>query len=93
MAIFVLYGGMIYGIFPGEEHVSWESHLMGFLSGLFIAFFFRKEPIYVGEPQEADANNESGADHNVLFFSDPDNSADQDINTSYDYKPSKKNTK
>jgi hypothetical protein len=26
---------MLFGIFPREEKVSWESHLYGFVSGLF----------------------------------------------------------
>ncbi len=28
------YGGIIFGVFPGQEGISWESHLMGFLVGL-----------------------------------------------------------
>lgn len=40
-----LYGGFFWGIFPDffpERNVSWESHLMGGIAGLVIAFFFRK---------------------------------------------------
>jgi len=39
-----LYGGMIWGIFPElfpKERISWESHLMGLLCGLFLAWFYR----------------------------------------------------
>lgn len=49
MIIFFLYGYMIYGLFPGDESVSWESHLMGSVAGIFLAIYFKKVPIYVGE--------------------------------------------
>jgi membrane associated rhomboid family serine protease len=37
------YGSMIWGIFPLEERVSWESHLLGLIAGFTWAFVFRKE--------------------------------------------------
>jgi hypothetical protein len=40
---------MIYGLFPGDEGISWESHLMGSVAGIFLALYFKKVPIYVGE--------------------------------------------
>jgi membrane associated rhomboid family serine protease len=45
ISLFVVfvYGSMIWGIFPMKQHVSWEGHLMGFLSGIFLAYYFRKE--------------------------------------------------
>lgn len=45
ISLFVVfvYGSMIWGIFPMEQRVSWEGHLMGFLSGIFLAFYYRKE--------------------------------------------------
>jgi len=49
MIIFFLYGYMIYGLIPGNEGVSWESHLMGSLAGIFLAIYFKKVPIYTGE--------------------------------------------
>lgn len=36
-----LYGSMIWGIFPMEEKVSWEGHLMGLIIGVFLAFWFK----------------------------------------------------
>jgi len=43
MLVVFLYGSMVWGIFPIKERVSWESHLMGALSGIVLAIFFRKE--------------------------------------------------
>ena len=37
LIILVLYGGLVYGIFPQQSGVSWESHLMGALVGLATA--------------------------------------------------------
>lgn len=41
LVVTFLLGGMIYGIFPSNEHISWESHLLGSLAGVFCAFYFR----------------------------------------------------
>jgi membrane associated rhomboid family serine protease len=41
-----LYGSLIWGIFPYffvEQNISWESHLMGGISGLILAFYFKNE--------------------------------------------------
>ena len=45
MAMFVafLYGGMIWGVFPTEERISWEGHLSGLFVGVLLAFYFSKE--------------------------------------------------
>lgn len=37
IVILLLYGGLVYGIFPHQPGVSWESHLMGALVGLTTA--------------------------------------------------------
>jgi membrane associated rhomboid family serine protease len=42
LTIAFLYGSMIWGIFPLEQRVSWESHLWGSLSGGILAVYFRK---------------------------------------------------
>jgi membrane associated rhomboid family serine protease len=51
--IFFLYGGMLYGIFPVEGRVSWESHLAGGIAGLFAAFFFRHTELPPEAPKPA----------------------------------------
>jgi membrane associated rhomboid family serine protease len=41
-----LYGGMIWGILPLKPEISWESHLWGAVSGVFLAFYYRKYALY-----------------------------------------------
>lgn len=41
IAVFLLYGGLIFGIFPGQKGISWESHLIGAIVGGFSAYLFR----------------------------------------------------
>lgn len=43
LLIVLLYGGMVWGIFPGEPHVSWESHALGGVAGFITAMIFLKE--------------------------------------------------
>ena len=38
-------------MFPVNDAVSWESHVMGSIAGIFLAFYFRKVPIYLGEKE------------------------------------------
>jgi membrane associated rhomboid family serine protease len=51
LLIVFLYGSMVWGIFPGVYwNVSWESHMLGFFSGIVLAIVYRKEgpqrPVY-----------------------------------------------
>lgn len=43
LIILIYFGGMIAGILPGQEKISWESHLLGGISGIIISFLTRKE--------------------------------------------------
>lgn len=37
VGVFVLYGGLLWGVLPGTEGISWEGHLFGFLGGALAA--------------------------------------------------------
>ncbi len=44
LLIVFLYGSMVWGLFPGVyKNVSWESHMLGFFSGVVLAIWFRKK--------------------------------------------------
>lgn len=80
--ILFLYGGFLYGIFPGmvESDVSWESHFTGALAGTLLAFLFRK----------ADTGMEikkiplDDSDDDDAYFSSPD--ATDNIEATYTFK-------
>ena len=40
--VFFLYGGMVWGVFPGDPSISYESHLLGALLGVVLAVLLRK---------------------------------------------------
>ena len=63
-----LYGGMVWGIFPEffpKERISWESHLMGLLCGMVLAWFYRDtgppRRIYQWEEEDDDEPDDPDA--------------------------------
>jgi membrane associated rhomboid family serine protease len=89
--IILLYGGMIYGIFPGavDLDVSWESHLMGALVGIILAFLFRKTRIDIDQKERHQDLEEK---ENEKAYFRHSNSTGQDEIT-YSYKPKDSNKK
>jgi len=41
MVVFLLYGGMIWGIFPNDPGISYESHFFGAMIGIILAILLR----------------------------------------------------
>jgi membrane associated rhomboid family serine protease len=93
LLITFLYGGLVWGIFPQlfpNQPISWESHLMGLLSGILLAWYYRKSG-----PQRKpyDWENEDDEDTND-FDADDDNPGNGTDHTGtekgadyrYDYK-------
>lgn len=60
LIVLMLYAGLFEGIFPGQEGISWEGHLLGALAGIFLAWIYRhrieadevKPPIEDEAPEE-----------------------------------------
>ncbi len=42
LIVTILYSGMVAGVLPNQEGISWESHLLGAFAGIFTAYVFRK---------------------------------------------------
>jgi len=42
LIVAILYSGMFLGVLPNEEGISWESHLLGGIVGIFVAWLFRE---------------------------------------------------
>jgi len=79
LLVVFLYGSMVWGMFPGfYRDVSWESHMMGFLSGIILAIYYRHEgpqrPVYkwleeeeeLNETEPFSDNNENDTDKKLL---------------------------
>ncbi len=63
ISLFVVfvYGGMIWGIFPIKVQISYEGHMWGFVAGIILAIFYRKQgpqKIKYEWPDEDDENDE-----------------------------------
>ncbi|MDP4282005.1 MAG: rhomboid family intramembrane serine protease [Bacteroidota bacterium] len=78
LLISFLYGGMIWGIFPQlfpQMHISWESHLMGIVAGIILAFYYRhsgpKRKVYEWEDEDDDDNDNTG----YPYWSEPDDTS------------------
>lgn len=51
--IVIFYEEFIFGIFPTDKQISWEAHLSGFIAGIFIYLFHKKEIIQLFPPKKA----------------------------------------
>ncbi len=54
-----LYSGYFLGILPNQEGISWESHLLGGLVGIFTAYWYKEEIEADEEQQPPSWQNES----------------------------------
>jgi membrane associated rhomboid family serine protease len=43
LLVLLFYNGLVWGVFPLMETVSWESHLLGSVAGILCAWFFKGE--------------------------------------------------
>ncbi len=88
LIVIFLLGGMIYGVFPTDPKISWESHLIGALSGLLAAFYFRRVDVF--EPIEAPEFFDESIITSVTELPDDVAKGNEPISFIYDFKPSNK---
>ena len=43
LVVLFLYSGMLAGILPNQPGISWESHLLGGIMGVFVAYWYKEE--------------------------------------------------
>lgn len=59
--VVLVYGGMVWGVFPIKLNVSFEAHFWGMIAGVVLAIFYRKQGPQKVEyewPEENDANDD-----------------------------------
>ena len=92
MSVVFIYGGMVWGIFPSQEHISWEGHLFGAINGLFWALYYKDEgpqrKKYSWELEEDILKSLDGIE--VLYEEVPKNDSEKEsIKIQYEYKQRK----
>jgi membrane associated rhomboid family serine protease len=84
LLVLLFYNGLIWGVFPLIDHISWESHLLGSVAGIVCAWFFRSEgPERVKYSWELEPEEEEDQDDNLPGPPDP-------IDITYVFVPTEK---
>ena len=99
LVVVFIYGSMIWYIFPVKDGISWEGHLSGFITGLFLAMIVKvnlpKEKKYTWEQEDYAEEDDPFLRHfdeNGNFIeTNPDESGKEDITIQYHFR--KKDTR
>jgi membrane associated rhomboid family serine protease len=73
VTVVFLYGGLVWGMLPINPDVSWEGHLWGAISGIVLAWHYRKFTIrrdkfdWEDEEEEEDAEENQGEDEEQIY--------------------------
>lgn len=68
LVVFLLYGGMIWGIFPHEPGISYESHFFGAMTGIVLAILLRN---YDPNIAEKEYNWEEDDEDDTEYYDNP----------------------
>ena len=69
LIILLLYSGMFLGVLPNQPGISWESHLIGGIVGILVAYLFRNTLEYdEEEPSGKALLYEDAAESDGKFF-------------------------
>jgi len=80
VVVVFLYGGMIWGLLPVDPGISWEGHLWGAISGVVLAFYYRKYTLrrdkfdWEKEEEEEEKEEEITSRKNIENDEKPENS-------------------
>lgn len=98
MLTIMVYGSMVWGMFPTDPSVSWEGHLSGFGIGVVLAFYFRKRGPQPTVTHVSDENfiNEwkFGPDYwktdEQILEEQKEFNSESSVNIVYEYRPKEK---
>ncbi|MFN8714912.1 MAG: rhomboid family intramembrane serine protease [Bacteroidota bacterium] len=99
MLVVFLYGSMVWGVLPLDPTVSWEGHLFGALTGIMLAWVYRREgpqrPVYWKDEEDTDEEPAFAGDLDVEFEevrstaqqnNENNSSSSSPLNIVYNYK-------
>jgi len=72
LLITFLYGGLVWGVLPIDPKVSFESHLLGAISGAVCAIIFRKTDPIIKYDWESDDDDGDETGEEYYFEEDPE---------------------
>lgn len=76
-----LYGSFFWGLFPTEEHISWDGHLMGTISGIMLSLIYYKH----GPPRQKfdwEDDDETDEEDENFICHDDDSTSNELLNSS-----------
>lgn len=89
--VVLVYGSMVWGIFPIKINVSYEAHFWGFISGVILALYYRKQGpqriIYQWPDEEEDEEDENAywklkpkpQPRNIVYHYQPKTDKDKEV--------------
>lgn len=85
-----LYGGIVWGVFPLKEEMSWEGHLFGAIAGVLIAYNYRKEGpqrrVYHWDDEDEQEIPENFYDESATSSDTEQNQQPNEVRITYVYK-------
>jgi len=88
-AVIFLYGSLVWGIFPIDVKISFEGHMWGFVAGIILAWYYRKQGPQKIEHHWEEEDDELD-DENAYWKEGVSKQKQQQQQVNYIYKPSKK---
>lgn len=74
--VVLVYGSMVWGIFPIKLEISYEAHMWGFISGIILAIFYRKEGLQKEIYLWDEDNEENGEDYWTIGYNSQNHNID-----------------
>ncbi len=71
LIVTLLYGGMMVGVIPQDDGISWEYHLFGSLTGIACAFIFRKSDPYKKYDWEEEESDTPANELEISYDKEP----------------------